>query len=565
MRARALNLLVFREGRRRVSGAELKSSLLRHLKEIEEGFEREPATDDLIEVLLRAGELECAVADADGLPLETYTNLTDRLAERLVSRELRSNRCSGRLASQGDARFELGPLRRALVDAPVPHELWISAPEGFAYYSLHPLAFAETVGTIPAPAGGMAIIGIRSIGTTLSAVAAAAAHARGLHAGRITVRPAGHPYNRCTEFSREQLQFIEQSRQAGAVFVVVDEGPGLSGSSFLSVAEALERAGASSNKIFLVCGHEPDIDSLRADDGPRRARRFRWIPVSPEPRRPLEAEVFVGGGQWRQCLLPDPMLWPASWTNLERLKYLSPAGTESRRLFKFQGLGDYGKRVLERENILAAAGFCPSAKIERDGFASYPWIAGPPMAAADLSHRELERMAAYCAFRCGAFPGEPTNPEALQRMAEHNLQELKFDLPVDLRIERPVVADGRMQPHEWLRADEGRMLKTDCGSHGDDHFFPGVTDIAWDLAGAIVEWRMNAEQVESFLDLYRRASGDDAESRIGRFVTAYAVFRGAYCMMAANALQGSNEQARLEKAAARYAAVLELRTTLCLG
>ena len=68
---------------------------------------------------------------------------------------------------------------------------------------------------------------------------------------------------------------------------------------------------------------------------------------------------------------------------------------------------------------------------------------------------------------------------ALQRMAEHNLQELRFDLPVSLRLQRPVIADSRMQPHEWLLTPAGQVLKTDSGSHGDDHFFPGPTDIAW--------------------------------------------------------------------------------------
>jgi len=399
MRARALNLLVFREGRRRVSGGELKSVLLRSLEQVA----AQPGIDDLIEDLLRAGELECAIADAETVPLETYTSLTDRLAELLLCRDLQLGPHLGRLASQWDAQLELRPFYQALEEAPAPHELWISAPEGFAYYALHPLAFAEVVGGIPAPAGCMAVIGIRSIGTTLSAVTAAAARARGLQAGRITVRPAGHHYNRQTEFSLQQLQFVERSRQAGAVFLVVDEGPGLSGSSFLSVAEALQRAGVASDEIFLVCGHEPDIDSFRAEDGPRRARRFRWIPVSPETRRPIEAQVFVGGGQWRQCLFSDRKLWPASWINLERLKYLS-AGDGSRRLFKFLGLGDYGKRVLERENTIAAAGFGPAAQSEPYGFASYPWIAGRPMAAADLSHRELKRLADYCAFRCCAFP-----------------------------------------------------------------------------------------------------------------------------------------------------------------
>jgi hypothetical protein len=77
---------------------------------------------------------------------------------------------------------------------------------------------------------------------------------------------------------------------------------------------------------------------------------------------------------------------------------------------------------------------------------------------------------------------------------------------------------------------------------------------------------MNPAQVESFLDLYYHASGDRAHSRIGDFVTAYTAFRCAYCMMAANALQGSEEQGRLEAAAEEYAASLELarRTKLCL-
>jgi hypothetical protein len=128
-------------------------------------------------------------------------------------------------------------------------------------------------------------------------------------------------------------------------------------------------------------------------------------------------------------------------------------------------------------------------------------------------------------------------------MAEHNLHELRFDLPVQLRVEHAVIADGRMQPHEWLLTGDRRLLKTDSGSHGDDHFFPGPTDIAWDLAGAIVEWRLDEQEAKAFLDLYFRASGDNAHDRIGSFITAYAVFRCAYCMMAANAMQGSDERA----------------------
>lgn len=193
---------------------------------------------------------------------------------------------------------------------------------------------------------------------------------------------------------------------------------------------------------------------------------------------------------------------------------------------------------------------------EEHGFVSYPWLDGRPMTTSNLSHEVIVRLAAYCAFRANTFSVPDAHISSLQQMAEHNLAELGFNLPISLKLERPVIVDGHMQPHEWILAQKGHILKTDSGSHGDDHFYPGPTDIAWDLAGAIVEWRMNAEQSAEFLDVYRRASGDDATARIDDFIRAYAVFRCAYCMMAANAMQGTAEQDRLEQAAAVYAALL---------
>jgi len=345
---------------------------------------------------------------------------------------------------------------------------------------------------------------------------------------------------------------VQESLDQGAAFLVVDEGPGLSGSSFLSVAEALTEAGAPAEKITLICGHEPDLKSLCSDNGPQRASRFRWVAVDNRPRVPDGAEVFIGGGEWRRSSFAQEQEWPASWTSLERLKYLSPAEGGKVQLFKFAGFGHYGDAVIEREREAAEAGFAPIAACACEGFAVYPWLHGRPMRAGDLSQSALSRLAAYCAFRAQAFPVGSANLGPLQEMAEHNLDQLGFDLPLTLRMERPVIPDGRMQPHEWLLAADGQMLKTDSGSHGDDHFFPGPTDIAWDLAGAIVEWKMNEAQAEFFLESYRRASGDDAIARIADFLKVYSIFRCAYCLMAANALQSSDEQVRLERAAAEY-------------
>jgi hypothetical protein len=536
MCARALNLWVFRESRRVLDGTEAKSVLVNELR----GLSAPSSSDQLTSVLVRAGELECGVADAGETSAQPWMMLTDRIAEALIS---------------PNVLVDSGGLARILEEAPVPERIEISPPEGFAYYALHPLAYAHVLKDIPDLQTSVAVVGIRSIGTTLSAMVAAAARARSLLGERITVRPGGHPYNRCTTLSREEVEFVRRHVEMCSTFLLVDEGPGLSGSSFLSVAEALESAGVVRARIVLVCSHAPVFSDLRADDGPQRAQRFRWSAVSAKPSKPVEPSKFVGGGEWRKHLFQSVEHWPATWVGFESLKYLAEHSEEP-RVFKFVGLGHYGEAVLLREGQVARAGFGPCPRREAGGFASYPWIAGRPMSADDLLQPAIERLAAYCAFRAQAFPADTADLETLQRMTEHNLSQREIALPVQLRLERPVLADGRMQPHEWLLTAEGQMCKTDSGSHGDDHFFPGPTDIAWDLAGAIVEWRMTAAQRRYFLACYRAASGDDPAARVGDFVIAYTAFRYAHCLMAAEALAGSEEQKRLEIAAAAYHAVL---------
>jgi hypothetical protein len=539
----APNLLVFRGGQRRVSGLELEAALIEQLEQLCRSCSHEA----LLGGLLRAGELECGVADgaSAGASIRAHEQLTDLLADALLLGESESS----------FQKFSPQNLINTARTLPASEQFSISTPEGFAYYALHPLAYADVLERISSPSCSLMVVGIRSIGTTLSAVMAAAARLRGITVRRITVRPHGHPYNRTLEFSPQELVAIEQAVSCAASFAIVDEGPGLSGSSFLSVAEALERAGAPRESITMVGSHTADADKLCASDAARRWRRFRCVPVAAEARRPARADKFVGGGQWRGQSM-DGAEWPAVWTSFERLKYLSSSDENEPRFYKFAGFGHYGDRVFQRELQVAGAGFGPPPRRESDGFVSYPWIDGRPLCASDVSEAILARMAQYCAFRLRNFSVELAELNALQQMAEHNLHQLGLDLPVELRLERPVIADGRMQPHEWLLMRERGLLKADSGSHGDDHFFPGPTDIAWDLAGAIVEWRMDEQQGTRFIDLYRHASGDDSTARIESFIHAYAAFRSAYCLMAANAMAGSDEQPRLQRAATEYRALL---------
>ena len=288
-----MNLLVFREDQRRVSGQELKTALTAQLEQVC-GYGSQEA---VLDVLLLAGELECSVADGDCEAARTCELLTDRIADALLP--------GAPEASVDNPDFQK-PDFQNLVEAaqalPTFEQLSISTPEGFAYYALHPFAYADVMREIPA-CESLLVVGIRSIGTTLSAMAAAAARARGISVERITVRPQGHPYNRSAEFTPDQMITVGKAVSCGANFAVVDEGPGLSGSSFLAVAEALERAGAPSGKIILVSSHRPNVDVLCANDAARRWQRFRCVPVAGEARRPVDAVDFIGGGHWRR--LPD--------------------------------------------------------------------------------------------------------------------------------------------------------------------------------------------------------------------------------------------------------------------
>src|SRR5260370_8487816 len=79
----ALNLLVFRDDRRRVSGLQLKSALIRQIQNLR----RASSADQLINALLRAGELDCGVSDAALTSFRASAVLTEALANAPLTPE----------------------------------------------------------------------------------------------------------------------------------------------------------------------------------------------------------------------------------------------------------------------------------------------------------------------------------------------------------------------------------------------------------------------------------------------------------------------------------------------
>src|SRR5207244_9856214 len=131
----------------------------------------------------------------------------------------------------------------------------------------------------------------------------------GCPAERITVRPTGHPYNRITQLTSEQIQWIDKQKERSAMFLVVDEGPGRSGSSFLSVGEALIDAGVPAAQLTLIGSHEPDLNLLCADDAARRWKAFHFRAAASRVDSRFSVHVFVGAGEWLRTLLQEAARW----------------------------------------------------------------------------------------------------------------------------------------------------------------------------------------------------------------------------------------------------------------
>jgi hypothetical protein len=539
-------MYVFRESHRVAPAGRLLTELAEAVSRAGSSHQQ----DEVQDALLRAGELECALADSGHqAAAAAVAGVTDCLASALV--------CGDRLAMPQSC---LQILRAISVSG----ELMLKVPEGFAYYCLHPLDYARAIEqqlSGMSRMSGVAVIGIRTIGTTLGAVVAAELRRHRIAASRITVRPHGHPFRRECRFNNEQREWAAERRQSSDSFLIVDEGPGLSGSSFLSVATALQVEGVDPQEITFLCSRVPDVSSFCSETSRAEWPLFRSFAAGSFLPQ-FEEHIELSCGHWREQLFAGEDEWPAAWANMERKKFLTSEGSA---LLRFEGLGKYGEAAFNRALALAEAGFGPPVLARENGFTRYSWVEGERMRAGDLDEKMVERIAQYCAFRAAEFRCDESSRGAvnLETMARVNLkEEFGDDCGIDLGLlagTQKTISDSRMVPHAWLRTPNGTVLKTDGGLHGDDHFFPGPCDIAWDLAGAIVEWEMGECVAKHFLSKYFDLTGDDARARIEGYVIAYTAFRMGYCKMGAEGMAGSGEGARLRRDFLKYRQFLAQR------
>ncbi|MGE0082714.1 MAG: hypothetical protein AB7U81_15655 [Thiohalomonadaceae bacterium] len=512
----------------------------------------------LLSLLIEFGELESAVTDAL-FPAQDELNPA---VARLRDTALALARAWWRAHRNEPAGAEITQAQRALetlAALDLPREARVVVPEGYAWYGLHPQSYAAAAERFAAAEmpGPVTCIGLRSIGSSLSAVVGAVLHERGWSVSAHTLRPRGHPFDR-----RPLLGPLLAARwRAGhGPFLVVDEGPGLSGSSLCGVAEALDALGVADHRIVFFPSWDPPADRLRS---PRA--QARW-PCQRKYVAGAAAPAFLAGahdlsaGAWRKEVFGAGHDLPAVQPQHERRKFLvhTPEGS---RIYRFAGLARHGTAKRARAQVLAEAGFCPAPGGLREGYLDFPFLKGTPLQPADASRQFLETVAHYLAFltRRFALP-HPAPHQATAHMLVHNVAESLGPALAERAAalargpaagDAPAVAlDGRMLPHEWLLTPWG-YRKMDALDHHADHFFPGCNDIAWDLAAVMEEFALAPEAGEALVSRYAALSGDrHVAARLPFQRAAYLAYRLGYADLARQTLAGSADGARFARLAA---------------
>jgi hypothetical protein len=485
---------------------------------------------------------------------------------------------AGRLLTNDCPRPDFSSCSGALdqiTRSPLPRTLTASTPEGYAFYALDPALYAKAARE--AAAGSWVVIGLRSIGTGLAGVVAAAL---GAALPPVTLRPVGHPFRREVRVGPRLERLLLSNPEAR--FAVVDEGPGLSGSSFGAVADWLEDRGVAPGRIAFFPGHRGDLGpqaSARHRARWRRAARHvadfdqffaegeGWFEPG-VPNAALGAED-VAGGRWRAKLYASEGEWPPASPGQERRKYLYGAGGRA-WLAKFAGYGGIGAAKIALAGRLSEAGFVPPVRGLRRGFLVSEWVVARPLASAPFDRSSLvARIADYLNFRARRFPAgtgaSGADADALFHMARVNVAErfgeelaARLDpwrdrLPEVARRVRRVVTDNRMHAWEWLLLPDGRILKADALDHHAAHDCVGAQDTAWDVVGAAVEWNLSPAEQE----LLEGRLDPRPDRLVADFYRlCYPAFQMGYYTMAAAAAPDASEAVRSRAAADRYAARL---------
>lgn len=556
----------------------------------------------LVELLIEAGEIEQSLTDLfceeeDRItPCITALHTLTGLLGTAVAQSWTywSEPCPGagitRLpALLLDAQHALSALRTHA--STFPDRLTISIPEGYAFYSLYPEQYLEAVRQFihdHSTRRPCVVIGLRSIGTSLAAVVAGLLRLSGYQVESLTLRPRGHPFERSLAIAGDLRDRLAKLA-ADCRWLVVDEGPGFSCSSFGSTASLLYDLGVQPDDITFfpswwgVPGEHTTGTNRQIWEQTRKyvssfeealldrvpnllfavSSRLDGSPEMHYDTQRIADSTDMGGGQWRAYHWKDGAGLPAVNPQMERRKYLVRTSGGEMRWAKFAGLGRYGRETTALAYRLAGAVFSPRVDSLAYGFTTYQYLPeASPLRRCDASREFSSFAARYAAYRYqSGQTGQPLDLHPLMEMLRYNTAQAlgeeceeragRFEslLPA-LEAAPSVVIDGRLRPFEWLRCPNGRYLKTDSADHARDHFLVGMTDIAWDLAGVSLEFDIDRRVL---VEDYTAQTGDcGIWKRLPFYRAAYLAFQTGLMTLSLAANADGDEAPRLEVELARY-------------
>lgn len=487
----------------------------------------------LVAAFIRAGELVQGIADAEfetrGRDAASEAQTLGAALMLAFAREIDRSWSSG-FQSAPDATA----ARHLLVGIRFSGPIRTRTCEGYAHYALYPESYVDAAGR-----SGLdertCVIGIRSIGIGLAALVAAALGA----APAISLRPAGPPFER--RIRADPGLIAAASSDSSVRFAIVDEGPGLSGSSFAAVALWLRQNGVAAARISFFPSHEGQPGAKAS-----AAIRAIWSQTSRHVARQDDI-IFHRNGlrSWASNVLGSP-IGPLRGITLnsmpqdprfERRKFLA-RGKGGLWLLKFAGFGAVGERKLRDAVLLAQARFIPEVAGLCHGFMVQRWVDGRSPTPRFDRARLLRRIGEYLTFRALHLSTSRTGASLamLQEMAVVNTQEalgsaaaaamralLRETGRFGLRM-RQVRTDGRLHHWEWLDAD-GRLLKADAVDHCEGHDLIGCQDIAWDVAGAVVEHELSRAEVAELRLIMGLHDVETDRDLISALIPCYAAFQ----------------------------------------
>ena len=391
------------------------------------------------------------------------------------------------------------------------------------------------------------VVGIRTAGSYFAPLLQAYLRVQGyFHLDCVTIRPKSG----IASWEHERLV---HGAKRGALAVVLDE-PANTGSTLSKGVDLLRRAGIAASNIIALFPVHPTRRDWRSG--------YEFLPLSGIRILPLEPE------QWHKHQLMEPnaaecrleeyftqrgfseIKVTASATAGQLNEQLQRRSAEKfhtrlKRIFEVQ-LRNHTGRTETRYVLAKSVGwgwlgyhafiaseelssFVPPVLGLRDGILYTEWLPQNDPAAARPDRGQLLRSAAlYVATRVrGMNLGSDPAPD-LARDNRHRGFELLAQVlskaygwklasvlkraRIRLEVSRhacplPTLIDGKMRPGEWI-VGPGSFLKTDFEHHGLGKTKLNVTDPAYDLAEAILYFRMSRSEENAFIDQYLKRTRD---------------------------------------------------------